>query len=137
MQAHYQLTDAQFELQFATGTLHDIPFTHEAHLRLAWIHLHKYGEERAIEQVCNQLKRYVKVAGAEDKYHHTLTVAAIKTVHHFMQKATSTTFKGLVEEFPRLNNNFKELLNSHYGFNIFASERAKKEFVAPDLMPYT
>lgn len=45
-----------------------------------------------------------------------------------MQKSNSDNFKEFIIEFPQLNNNFKELMNCHYGFDIYNSEKAKTEF---------
>jgi hypothetical protein len=40
---HFSLTDIEFENQFENGTLKPELFSHEAHVRLAWIHIKKYG----------------------------------------------------------------------------------------------
>ena len=39
-------------------------------------------------------------------------------------------------EFPRLKNNFRELISSHYGFDIYNSEKAKMKYLEPDLLPF-
>ena len=136
MQNHYQLSDQAFEAQFQNCTLSPSLFNHEAHLRLAWIHITKYGEATAITNICSQLISYVSFLGAKEKYNTTLTVAAIKAVNHFVNKSNSDTFKSFIKEFPRLKNNFKELMSAHYGFDIFDNVRAKKEFLEPDLLPF-
>ncbi len=43
MEEHFYLTDIQFERQFANCSLNPELFSHEAHLRLAWLHISKYG----------------------------------------------------------------------------------------------
>ena len=48
MEPHYALSDPEFEKQFESAVLDPKFFSHEAHLRLAWIHVTKYGVERAI-----------------------------------------------------------------------------------------
>ena len=53
-----------------------------------------------------------------------------------MCKSDSDNFKDFITEFPRLNYNFKELMNFHYGFDIYNSEKAKREFLKPDLVPF-
>lgn len=136
MPGHYQLTDTAFEQQFAACTLDAALFNHEAHLRLAWIHLKNYGLEQAIENICSQLVAYTRSLGAESKYNKTLTVAAVKAVHHFMQRSVSNDFAGLIDEFPRLKFNFKQLMAAHYTTDIFSSELAKKEYLEPDLLPF-
>lgn len=135
-EAHFQLTDAEFENQFERGTLAPALFSHEAHLRLAWIHLSKYGEAQAIKNIHRQLLQFVVLVGARDKYNYTLTVAAIRIVNHFMKKSQSDNFQKFVEEFPQLKYNFKELLAKHYRIGTFTSEKARSEFVEPDLLPF-
>lgn len=136
MENHFQLTNSEFEHQFESCQLDPAFFSHEAHLRLAYIHIKKYGEPKAIENVCNQLVAYVNHLGAKDKYNSTLTVAAIKAVYHFIQKSKSDDFKGFIEEFPQLKFEFKRLMECHYGFDIFNSQEAKNTFLEPDLIPF-
>ena len=76
MENHFDLSDREFESQFAKSMFDPKLFSHEAHLRLAWIHVTKYGEPIAIQNVSDQLKQFVTIVGARDKYNHTLTVAA-------------------------------------------------------------
>lgn len=135
-QSHFNLTDIEFERLFATCALDPSVFNHEAHLRLAYIHIKKYGEEMAIDHICSQLVAYVNHLGVADKYNTTLTIAAIKAVHHFMKKTAANDFKGLLIEFPRLKNDFKGLMAAHYGFDIYTSKKAKSTFLVPDLIPF-
>jgi len=136
MERHYQLTDAQFETQFADLSMDPTLFSHEAHLRLAWIHIKHHGVDKAIENICRQINIFDATFDDGTKYHTTLTVASIKTVCHFFLKSKSDTFQDFIAEFPRLKNNFKELISSHYGFDVFTSEKAKSEYLKPDLLPY-
>jgi len=66
----------------------------------------------------------------------TLTIAASKAVAHFIQKSKSNSFHDFILEYPRLKNNFKDLMNAHYKIDIFNSAKAKKEFIEPDLLPF-
>ncbi|WP_437368575.1 hypothetical protein [Maribacter litoralis] len=136
MNTHYSLTDLDFEEQFKRGILNPEIFDHESHLRLAWLHINKYGVKKAEEHIHDQLFAYVSHLGAGHKYNKTLTIASVKAVYHFMLRSKSDTFKNFILEFPRLKHNFKNLLNAHYGFDIFNSDSAKKEFLEPDLLPF-
>ena len=78
MEPHYQFSDAAFEKQFKHGLLHPSYFTHEAHLRLAWIHITKYGLENAIENITSQLEAFTKLNNEETKYNKTVTIAAVR-----------------------------------------------------------
>ena len=136
MQDHFNLTNIEFETQFKDCTLNPKSFSHEAHLRLAWIHINEYGIETAIKNIEKQLKQFVVHVGARDKYHQTVTIVAIKAVWHFMKKSKSTSFKTFINTYPDLKTNFKELVNSHYSFDIFNSQKARKEFIQPDLIEF-
>ncbi len=136
MKSHFDLTNSEFIDQFMQCKLDPDEFSHVAHLRLAWIHIHRFGVETALENIQNQLKTFVEFVGAKDKYNTTLTIAAIKTVHHFMQKSKTDTFVDFIAEFPRLKTHFKALMSSHYSFDIYNSEKAKTAFLEPDLLPF-
>jgi N-formylglutamate deformylase len=136
MITHYDLTDIEFENRFNNCTLNPSLFTHEAHLRLAWINIDMYGIDIASINIQKQLEQFVAAVGAQDKYNKTLTLAALKTVNHFKLKSKSKTFKEFINEFPRLKTSFRELITSHYSFDIYNSALTKKEFLQPDLLPY-
>lgn len=136
MQDHYQLTDAEFTAQFADCRLDPNLFSHEAHLRLAWIIIEQHGIAEAEKIIPRQLKNYVNALGASDKYNETLTIAAIKAVYHFKGKSKADNFPDFIAEFPPLKYHFKELMAQHYGFDIYNSARAKATFLAPDLLPF-
>ena len=137
MNNHYKFNDEEFEVQFENCTLDASLFNHEAHIRLAWIHITKYGVNQAISNVDAQLIKYVTSLGARDKYNKTVTLAAVKAVNHFIQKSKSNNFKDFISEFPRLKTNFKELLAQHYSIDIFNSSVAKSTFLKPNLSPFT
>ncbi|MEO1518741.1 MAG: hypothetical protein AAFV95_27250 [Bacteroidota bacterium] len=136
MEAHKALSDQEFERQFRDGEFPPAQFSHEAHLRLAWIHIRKYGLGQARENVEQQLQRFVAAAGASDKYHATLTRAAVHAVGHFVKRSDETTFEKFLLDCPQLKNNFRGLINSHYSFDIFQSDKAKAEYVQPDVSPF-
>lgn len=131
-----RLSNLEFMKQFEDCVLDPATFNHVAHLRLVWIHIDMFGIEKAQNNIQRQLQKFVKHAGAKDKYHETLTIAAVEAVNHFMDKSKSNNFEDFVVEFPQLKDDFKGLINSHYSFNIFESERAKKEYLEPDVAPF-
>lgn len=136
MKNHLDLNDHQFETQFRDGTFPPELFTHEAHIRLAWIHIGAYGVEQACRNVCEQIKAFDCLHGDGTKFHHTLTVAAVRAVHYFRQKSYSDTFADFIQEFPQLKHNFRDLLEAHYSNYILRLQRAKREYLEPDLLPF-
>jgi len=136
MDNHFNLSDTQFETQFRDCTLPVSLFSHEAHLRLAWIHINKYGLINATKNICKQLTNYVIKTGALDKYNATVTVASVKMINHFMGKSKSDSFQNFILEFPELKLNFKGLISNHYSSDIFNLEKAKANYLEPDLLGF-
>ena len=135
-ETHFNLSDSEFEKQFANGTFNPSLFSHEAHLRLAWLHIHNYGIEMAIKNVTTQLLSFVSALGTKDKYNETLTHAAMRTVYHFKRQSRSKNFKDFILEFPELKFNFKELNGFHYANDIFNSihESFECDYMEPELV---
>lgn len=136
IELHSALSDTEFEKQFASGTLNPAIFSHEAHLRLAWIHLRRYGLETAIQNITHQLKSYTRAAGAADKYNETVTIAAIHAVNHFRKRSAATDFPNFISENSRLKTSFKDLMNAHYRTDIFRSASAKTSYLEPELLAF-
>lgn len=58
MEEHWVYTDIEFEQLFNKCELPPAEFSHEAHLRLAWFYISRYGIEQAEENIqsnCNNL----------------------------------------------------------------------------------
>lgn len=136
MENHTELNDLEFVTHLKDCTLDPALFSHEAHLRLAWLKIEQVGVEWAISEIRNLLLNYVDFLGAKDKYNETLTVAAVKVVNHFMLKSASDTFADFIQEFPRLKSAFRELIAQHYSTDIFNSEQAKTSYLEPELLPF-
>ncbi|WP_255065512.1 hypothetical protein [Lacihabitans sp. LS3-19] len=136
LEAHFILSDEEFSTQFASKILNPEIFTHEAHLRLAWILIKNHGLEKGTELICSQILAFVIPLGAEEKFNTTLTVASMKMVNHFIQKVESDDFLDFIQTFPALKYEFKNLVSKHYSFDILKEERTKKAFVEPDLLEF-
>lgn len=132
IEKHYKLSDDEFEQQFRDCQLDPILFTHEAHLRLAFIHIQKYGTQQAIENIREQLTRYVVFAGEPGKYHETVTVNSIKAMAQQMSISKYSDFQEFIKEFPQLLNDFKTVINNGYSFDVFRSKEARAHYIAPD-----
>lgn len=136
MKSHFELNDTEFEQSFENCSLEPSLFDHEAHLRLAWLYIKKYGEKRAVDKTCVEIRQFDKQHGSGNKFNATVTIASIKTVQHFIQKSISENFNDFIQEVPRLKNAFKALLDQHYGIDIFSSKKAKVSYIEPDILPF-
>lgn len=136
MERHFTLTDIELEKQFQSCSLDPAIFTHEAHLRLAWLYINKYGADKAIDNICCQLQNFVDSLGLKNKYNETVTIAAVKAIYHFMLKSKTDNFRDFITENSRLKYSFKELMAFHYQTDIFNSPTAKEMYLMPELLPF-
>jgi len=136
LETHYTLSDEEFEAQFADCSMNPEWFTHEAHIRLAWIHVKKYGVDKACILNSEQIKAFDKKYDEGRRFHKTVTYASVITIHYYMEASKSDTFQGFIKEFPQLISNFKAEISMHYSIDIFDSDLAKREFIEPDLISF-
>lgn len=136
MEKHLELSEEEFLRQFTDCTLDPSIFSHEAHLRLAWINIRKYGIVQATANIQSQLLKFVEALGEKDKYNKTVTLAALFIVNHFIQRSNSDNFSDFISGFPKLKTDFKGLIASHYSIDVFTSSKAKTEYLEPDILPF-
>lgn len=136
MDSHNELSDKEFLDQFESCKLTPSLFSHEAHLRFAWLNIELFGLEIAIKKVVEQINRFANYNGAPEMYHHTVTIVAVQAVNHFRKQSSSRTFSEFIKESPILLTDFKALINSHYSYDIFQSEEARKEYIEPNISPF-
>jgi len=120
------LTDNDFLNEIVNCTLSPELFTHEAQLRLSWILINKYGLEVATLKNCKIKERYFIKALNNNKFNLPLTKAYTEILHFFMESSQSKDFEKLLREFPRLKFHFKNLVKTHYGYNILKEHRTKE-----------
>lgn len=136
MERHYRFSDEVFERKFREGKFPSLYFSHEAHLRLAYIHLEKYGLAQSIDNMCKQIYDFAIKYGATMKFNATVTYASLQIMYHYMQKGVSDNFSELMKEFPFLLKDFKGEIKKHYSWDVFRSPEAKAKVLHPDLVPF-
>lgn len=136
MEKHYRFSDEVYEQKFRDGKFPPLYFSHEAHLRLAYIHLIKYGLDQSIENMCTQIYDFAIKYGATMKFNATVTYASLQIMYYYMEKGASTSFPELMEEFPHLLQDFKGEIQKHYSWDVFRSPEAKAKIQQPDLKPF-
>jgi hypothetical protein len=124
--------DRAFRESFEACAIQPAAFTHEAHLRLAYVYLVECGASEAHQRMRQSLLAFLAHHGVpREKYHETLTKAWVLAISHFMDRAPS-------ESFAEFAANSRPLLNSkamltHYTPEKLFSPEARAGFVAPDL----
>lgn len=126
MYTQITLTDDELLKKIEDCTLDPTHFTHETMLRLSWILINKYGLDKAVHKNNEIKENYFKNALKSDKFNITLTKAYTEIMHHFMDKTSTNSFEKLLKEFPRLKFNFKNLVKTHYGYNILKEHRREE-----------
>ncbi len=121
-----ELTDKQLITEIENCTFPPEALSHEVLLRMAYILIKKYGLETAIKKNCEIKENYFINALSNDKFNYTLTKAYTEIVHHFMENSATKTFDRLLKEFPRLQYNFKDLVKTHFGYNILKEHRKEE-----------
>jgi len=132
---HSQLSDKELEYQFENFKLKPRLFTHEAHLRLVYIHIKKYGVEKAEKNMIEQIRGYANHFKANMKFNLTITIASTRIINNYISKIQGCTFQSFIATYPRLKENFKEVITEYYDHNVFGDLEAKKEFIPPKLKP--
>ena len=136
MEKHWRFSDEVYEQKFREIKFPPLYFSHEAHLRLAYIHLQKYGLEQSIKNMCTQIYDFALKYGATMKFNATVTYASLQIMYSYMQNSKSDNFKGLMDEFPHLLQDFKCEIQKHYSWDVFRSPEAKSKIHQPDLEPF-
>ncbi|MFA5938207.1 MAG: hypothetical protein WC809_02530 [Sinimarinibacterium sp.] len=118
----------------ADGSLPAAQFSHTSHVHAAWQCLRDAPLPRAAHRFADVLQAYVKRLGAEDKYHHTLTLAFMHVIHQRM-KDTPGDWAAFVAANGELLADAKALIERHYSPERLAAPAARRGFVEPDRLP--
>jgi hypothetical protein len=51
-----------------------------------------------VKNITSQLRNYTEALGFKEKYHETVTVAAIRAVNHFVSKSGADCFNALLQK---------------------------------------
>jgi hypothetical protein len=122
---------------FAERTLPAAEWTHTAHLRIAWLHLHRYGLDEAHLRMRVGIIRLNAVHGLVETpqrgYHETITrvwLVLVGAARHRDACADSRAF--LATHGEALG---REAPLAYYSRDVLFSLAARTMFVAPDLAP--
>lgn len=131
------MSDHDFLSAFENCTLPAAEWTHEAHIRMAWLMLKRSPYDVALEQIRRGINRYNDtVLKKENAYHETITVAFTRLI---AVGRSSLPDGHLFSEFksahPLLLDNKLSALLHHYERTTLFNDEARARFVAPDLVP--
>jgi putative AlgH/UPF0301 family transcriptional regulator len=133
MKHELNVSDRAFRAAFEECDLSPSDFDHRGHVRLAYVYLAEHDDESAAHLVRKALVDFLRYHGIDpSKYHETMTRAWLLAVRHFMESGGPTSSSaGFIEANPELLDS--RIMLSHYSADLLFSERARTEFVEPDL----
>jgi len=132
-----EISNDKFLEYFENQTLPPDLFDHWGHLRLAWLYLRKYPLQIAIDKVTTGIKVYANSLGATNKFQHTLTEAIVRIMAIRMKKKDADTLEAYLADNQDLVEDISAVVATHYSYDLLNSERARTEFVSPDLAEIT
>ena len=126
------MNDKEFITSFENCSIPREQWSHEAHLRMAWIYLTRHPLEQALDKICSGIRRYnMAVTGSTDQYHHTVTVAFSRLVA--ARLAPAMDYAAFRDANPDLYASRPPVLASFYSDELLFSAQAKKDWLEPDL----
>ena len=131
---HADLSNQQFLQQIETVTINPELFTHEAHIRMAWLYLNGFDHETALQCISAAIKGIdAKYAGGM-KYHHTITMVFANTMAALMHNKVHKSWQEFIVGNAGLGIS-KKFLSDYYSDELLYSDEAKTQFVSPDKKP--
>ncbi|MEM7525396.1 MAG: hypothetical protein AAF360_16915 [Pseudomonadota bacterium] len=125
--------DLRFKNLFEAGEIAPSEFHHREHLRLAYVYLCDGDTKSAIARMDRALKSFLRRNNAPpEKFHVTLTYSWVQAVRHFMERAgAAASFDVFIGADDRLLDT--GVMLTHYDRATLFSDRARAEFVEPDI----
>jgi len=133
LQPHNELSDIEFARQFENLNLNPEWFSHEAHLRLAWVYSYIYDIEKAINKYRSGIRSFDAKYGDGTKYHETITIFMLNLIYSREKESISVTFDQFRKKNQDLFKSNKVLLSKYYSFDVLQNRKAKEDYIEPDL----
>lgn len=127
------MTDDEFLAAFEAVALTRPEWTHEAHVRMAWLYLARHPVPDALDRVRRGIQKLNGKIGSPDGYHETITVAFVRVIADRL--AESETYPAFRDRNPDLLDRTLPALLRHYTKDRLYSAEARAAFVAPDREP--
>jgi hypothetical protein len=126
--------DRAFRVAFESFAVAPADFTHQAHVRLAYVYLVEGDVESAVQRMREALLGFLEHHGLpRSKFHETITRAWVLAVRHFMNKSSSASASDFITRNPELLDS--RIMLTHYSASVLFSAEAREAFVEPDLDP--
>jgi hypothetical protein len=125
------MSDQEFLRRFESAEMSSEEFTHAEHVRMAWLYLRAHPLPEALAKICDGIRHFAAVHGADGLYHETITVAHALLICSRLGDRDQDW-----EEFRQANPELFEpklgLLRRYYSEETLQSAAAKQRFIWPD-----
>jgi hypothetical protein len=129
------MSDAALLAAFESCTLPKSEWTHEAHVRTAWIYLTTRSYEEALAALRTGIPKYNRSLGNTTGYHDTVTVAFVRIIAARILASPDDDFPEFRSRHADLFTKTPSPLNRYYSNERLSSPEAVVSFVEPDLSP--
>lgn len=128
------LTHEQLYVALRDDELDPESFDHESHIRLAWYYLNKWPYDEACEKFNTDFLRFIVNAGAQAKYHKTITDALLQLIaSHLGDRQCQQSWEYFKKDAEPLFTDAYGLLQRFYSQQLLGSDRAREIFVPADV----
>ena len=132
-----QLSDAELLRQFEDTSLPTSFFSHQQHVRVAWLFVRRHGMPGAMTSFSDALRRFANAKGAHNLFHVTITWAYLLIIHERQETCRAMTWDSFAADNADLLAWKPSLLDRFYTAETLWSERARRSFVMPDRLNST
>jgi hypothetical protein len=123
------MSDDEFLAAFEQGKSNG-KFSHQDHLRVAWLLLRRHGRELGANKLADGFRSFTQALGVPEKYHETVTRFWAHVVADAMAVAPSgESFEAFLRRCEHLLDS--KMIERHYAPEVLKSDLAKREYVAP------
>jgi hypothetical protein len=130
------MTDEEFLEAFEECRIPKELWTHQAHVRMAWLYLSRWPLEEVIPIVREGINRYNRSLGNTEGYHETITLAFLTLIDQQVDReGEGATFAAFSERNPILFDRTLPALLEYYSRDVLYSAEARERFVEPDRAP--
>lgn len=129
------MSDAALLAAFESCTLPKAEWTHEAHIRTAWIYLTTRSFDAAVAALRNGIPKYNRSLGNTTGYHDTVTVAFTRIISARILASPDDDFAEFRARHADLFAKSPSPLALYYSKERLVSPEAVASFVEPDISP--
>ena len=130
------MSDADFLRAFESCALTRAEWTHQAHVRMAWLYLSREPLDIALPKIRDGIQKLNQSHGNVIGYHETITAVYTRLILAGINAMPpQATFAEFCAAHPELLDREARVFLRHYRKETIQSQRAREEYVEPEIEP--